>query len=56
MRVFVLGEPGAGARTQAALLARRLGVLHLAFGPRLREPVRPSAGGRIRRRAGALPG
>ncbi|MDA8066859.1 MAG: adenylate kinase [Thermaerobacter sp.] len=40
MRVLFLGAPGAGKGTQAALLARRLGVPHLSTGDLFRQAVR----------------
>lgn len=40
MYVVLLGAPGAGKGTQAPLLARALGVVHVATGDMLREAVR----------------
>jgi len=38
--VVFLGPPGAGKGTQAAVVAKRLGIVHLATGDILREAVR----------------
>lgn len=41
MKVFVfLGAPGAGKGTQAALIAGRLGAIHISTGALLREEIR----------------
>ena len=37
---LIVGAPGAGKGTQAAMLAERLGVIHVASGDLLREAVR----------------
>ncbi|MGH9110706.1 MAG: adenylate kinase family protein [Acidimicrobiales bacterium] len=39
MRLILLGAPGAGKGTQAAALARRLGVAHISSGALLRSHV-----------------
>jgi len=47
-RLVLLARPGAGKTTQAALLARRLGVAHLSTGALLRgEVAAASAPGRL---------
>jgi adenylate kinase len=40
VRLVLLGPPGAGKGTQATVLARELGVIHLSTGELLREEVR----------------
>lgn len=52
MRVVLLGPPGCGKGTQAALLRERLGVPHLSTGDMLRAAV--EAGTEIGRRAGEI--
>lgn len=52
MRVVLLGPPGCGKGTQAALLRERLGVPHLSTGDMLRSAV--EAGTEIGRRAGEI--
>jgi len=51
-RVLFLGPPGAGKGTQAARLARALGVPHVSTGDMLREAV--AAGTELGRRAEAI--
>jgi len=49
MRLILLGPPGAGKGTQAAMLSQRFGLLHLATGDLLREAV--AAGTSLGRKA-----
>ena len=39
MRIVLLGAPGSGKGTQAALLEKRLGVPHISTGVLLRQAV-----------------
>ena len=43
-RLLFLGPPGAGKGTQAAMLARALGILHLSTGEMLRRAVAEGTG------------
>ena len=49
MRIILLGPPSAGKGTQAAMLAQRFGMLHLATGDLLRDAV--AAGTSLGRKA-----
>jgi adenylate kinase len=40
MRLILLGSPGSGKGTQAALLSERLGLVHIGTGDILREAIR----------------
>ena len=48
MRIVLLGVPGAGKGTQAELLARRLGLIHISTGDILRENVEKGTEGGLR--------
>ncbi|MFQ5886010.1 MAG: adenylate kinase family protein, partial [Anaerolineae bacterium] len=44
MNLILLGPPGAGKGTQAALLSQRLGIPHVASGDLFREAMKKGTG------------